>query len=287
MNEKASVVAMCCDGLYQRYLVNRLADEFDLLGCIRHTTPNAKGPLLTRISRYKNPADLFRYFVARRLISSYKAEARFVIEQLFHSNGHSTPMPDVPVIDVENINDEEAVGFLRRLNPDVVCVNGTNLLRKPMLELIPSLRLGVVNLHTGLSPYARGGNCNLFMLLEGHPELVGLTIHHIDPGIDSGDIIITARPELEPSDNYETIEAKTFRLGTDLMLIAIRQLQEGRAQRVKQWEVGKLFLRRTGYVYNPYHRVRVNQLLKDGLIQHYIDNRETIDAGVRLIGEHN
>jgi methionyl-tRNA formyltransferase len=287
MSKKVRVVVMCCDGAYQRYLINSVAVEFDLLGCIRHTTPNAKGTMFARISRYMNPVDLFRYVEARRLILSYDAEARPVIEQLFHSNGHASGMPDVPVIDVENINEDKAVSLLRKLNPDVVCVNGTNLLREPMLEVIPSLRLGVINLHTGLSPYSRGGNCNLFMLLEGHPELVGLTIHHIDSGIDSGDIIITARPDLEPNDSYEIIEAKTFRRGVELMLVAIRQLEEGRAQRVKQWEAGKLFLKRTGYVYDPYHRVRVNRLLKDGLIQRYVANRETIDAGVRLIGEYN
>src|SRR6266851_4568758 len=99
MSKKVSVVAMCCDGPYQRYLINRVRDEFDLLGCIRHTTPNAKGTLFTRISRYRNPVDLLRYVEARRLIALYEAEARSVIEQLFHSNGHPSGMPEVPIID--------------------------------------------------------------------------------------------------------------------------------------------------------------------------------------------
>jgi methionyl-tRNA formyltransferase len=285
---QSSVVVMCCDGTYQRHLIRRVSEEFDLLGVILHKSQNAKGTLLSRASRYKNPLDLIRYLKARRLIADRETQAKASVDRLFHSNGRELEIPDdVPIIDVENVNNQGAVRFLAKLNPDLVCVNGTNLLRKPLLDLIPRWRLGCINLHTGLSPYSRGGNCNLFMLIEGHPELVGLTIHHIDSGIDSGDIIITARPELEPNDSYEIIEAKTFYLGIELMLVAIRQLQEGRAQRVKQWETGKLFLKRTGYVYNPYQRVRVNRLLEDGLIVRYIANRERIDAGVRLIGEHN
>jgi methionyl-tRNA formyltransferase len=285
---QSSVVVMCCDGTYQRHLIRRVSEEFDLLGVILHKSQNAKGTLLSRASRYKNPLDLIRYLKARRLIADCETQAKASVDRLFHSNGRELEIPDdVPIIDVENVNNQGAVRFLEKLNPDLVCVNGTNLLRKPLLDLIPRWRLGCINLHTGLSPYSRGGNCNLFMLIEGHPELVGLTIHHIDSGIDSGDIIITARPELEPNDSYEIIEAKTFYLGIELMLVAIRQLQEGRAQRVKQWETGKLFLKRTGYVYNPYQRVRVNRLLEDGLIVRYIANRERIDAGVRLIGEYN
>jgi methionyl-tRNA formyltransferase len=156
-----------------------------------------------------------------------------------------------------------------------------------MLNLIPNIPYGIINLHTGLSPYSRGGNCNLFMLLEGHPEFVGITIHHIDNGTDSGDIIISARPALEPQDNYAMIDAKTFRLGIDMMLVAIRQLIEGRAARVKQWEKGKLFLRKTGYNYYPYLRLKVNRLLKKGIISEYLRDRKNLDAGVKLIGEQN
>lgn len=284
---RVSVVVMSCDGLYQRYLARRVADEFDLVGVILHKTPNAKGSLLSRLSRYRNPVALLRHIEARRLIRSYETQAQPVVERLFHANGRSPSIQEgTPTVDVENINEHKAVTFLKDLKPDIVCVNGTNLLRKPVLELVPSFRFGVINLHTGLSPYSRGGNCNLYMLLEGHPELVGLTVHHIDPGVDSGDIIISARPTMEPDDNYEMIEAKTFRLGIDLMLVAIRQLIEGRAARVKQWEKGKLFLRKTGYTYDPYLRVQANKLLKQGLIRGYLNNQAEIDSRVRLVGEH-
>jgi hypothetical protein len=123
------------------------------------------------------------------------------------------------------------------------------------------------------------------MLLEGHPELVGITIHHIDRGIDSGDIIITARAPIEADDTYEAVEAKNYRLGIDSVLVALRQLAEGRAARVKQWEEGKLFLRRTGYVYEPSLRVKANRLIEQGLLRDYLQHREERDRDVRLVGE--
>jgi hypothetical protein len=159
-----------------------------------------------------------------------------------------------------------------------------NAIREALRKCAATLPLGMINLHTGLSPYARGGNCNLFMLLERHPELVGITVHHIDGGIDRGDIIITDRPDMSEEDSYEMIEVKTFRLGNDRLMDAVRRLATGEADRIPQWTEGKLFLRRTGYLYEPYLHVQVNRILSYGLIANYHEWRDEFDAGIRLVG---
>ena len=56
--------------------------------------------------------------------------------------------------------------------------------------------------------------------------------------------------------NFEIIDGKTFRLGNECMVAAVRQLHDGKAERVPQWTEGKLFLRRTGYVYDPFLHVK-------------------------------
>ena len=288
MTTKIKIIILCCEGLYQRYLIHRISQEYELVGIVLRIEPNAKGSLLVRLIRYINPVKLIRYLQARFFMLGETAKAAPLISHLFYTDGKPPSLPaDVPIIRAEDINSLAVVDFINKLRPDVVCVNGTNLLREPMLNLIPNIPYGIINLHTGLSPYSRGGNCNLFMLLEKHPELVGITIHHIDKGTDSGDIIISARLELKPGDNYAMIDAKTFRIGIDMLLVAIKQLIEGRAVRIKQWEAGKLFLRKTGYNYHPYLRLKVNRLLKKGLISDYLRDREKIDAKVKLIGEQH
>ncbi len=277
---------MCCDGLYQRYLAQRLKDEFELIGLVLYKGPNSSRNLWVRVSRYFNPTRFFRYIVACSFHYFYWLRSRSYIQNIFFKNDISPCFPNnIPTIRITDVNNQEAVSFVKNLAPDVVCVNGTNLLRKPMLELIPGIPFGIVNLHTGLSPYTRGGNCDLFALLEGHPELVGVTIHYINEGIDSGDIILTARPDLKEGDIFEIVEAKSFKLGIDLMVVAIKQIVEGCAKRVKQWESGKLFLKRTGYVYEPYLRVKVNHFLKKGLVRDYLRNKEARDRGIKLIGD--
>jgi methionyl-tRNA formyltransferase len=279
------IVVMACKGRYQDDFVANLARNFDVVGVVWHAPVQPKGSLSSRIRRHANPLKLVQHIVARHSMRTNAARARPLLDRLFPAVDLASVISGRPVIEVENINAPAAVDMVRALRPDVVCINGTNLLREPMLALGPAIRHGFVNLHTGLSPYSRGGNCDLFMLLEGKPEYVGVTIHYIDKGIDSGDIILTARPALAVEDNYEMIEAKAFRLGNDLMVRAVRQLALGQAKRVPQWEEGKLFLRRTGYVYEPRHRLLVNRKLSNGMVAEYLRQRPERDNGIRLVGE--
>ena len=282
------IVIFCCNGLYQRYLIQRIAEEYHLAGVIIREDPQAKGSLWQRIIRHVNPIELVQYIIARLSLCRNKYQENSLVKRLFYINNKEPSIPEnVRLLKVADINDPATITFIKALKPDIVCVNGTNIIREPVLNLASSIRYGFINLHTGLSPYSRGGNCNHFVLLEGHPEWVGITIHHIDAGIDSGDIIISAQVEMEAQDTYEMIDAKTFHLGIDMMLVAIRQLSEGRAARVKLWEQGKLFLKRTGYIYHPYLHVKVNRMIKKGLLFRYLKNKKQTDRNVKLVGRQN
>ena len=279
------VVLFCCDGVFQRDLMWRLYDAFRLQAIVLQIDRSASANLWQRLSRYSNPKSLVQFLLARYKRKFYDLRAKPVLESLFFRNGQFPPFPPgVPIIEVDNINSARTEEALDQFRPDIICVNGTRLIRPPLLDRISELPLGMINLHTGISPYSRGGNCNLFMLIERHPELVGITIHHIDRGIDHGDIIITNRPDISPDDNFEIIDAKTFRLGNECMVSAVRQLHDGTAERVPQWIEGKLFLRKTGYVYEPFLHVKVNRILSDGLIKDYLAIKSEVDAGVRLVG---
>jgi folate-dependent phosphoribosylglycinamide formyltransferase PurN len=278
------VVVLCCDGLFQRYLAARAGAEFTLAGVVVQSAPAHPGGLAGRLARYANPAVLLRHAQARLLLPAYERRCKPLLRELFFADGRAPRFPqDAPKLVTSNINSDETAAFIQRQKPDIVLVNGTNLLRAPLLSLAAQIPLGIINLHTGLSPYARGGNCNLYMLLENRPELVGVTVHHIDAGIDSGDIVLTAQVPMQPGDTYEMIDARSFHLGIGMLLRAARLLHEGRAARVAQWEQGKLFLKRTGYRYEPYQRLLANRLLARGMVRDYLNDKAMRDAGVRLV----
>jgi methionyl-tRNA formyltransferase len=65
---------------------------------------------------------------------------------------------------------------------------------------------GVINFHPSLLPYNRGKNYNFWTIVENTP--FGVTLHFIDEGIDSGDILFQSRIEKHWEDTGETLYLK-------------------------------------------------------------------------------
>ncbi len=77
------------------------------------------------------------------------------------------------------------------------------ILRPPVIEQLPDR---LVNLHIALLPYNRGADPTLWSVLESTPA--GVTIHHIDAGVDTGDIIAQREVALADDDTLATAYAK-------------------------------------------------------------------------------
>jgi folate-dependent phosphoribosylglycinamide formyltransferase PurN len=81
-------------------------------------------------------------------------------------------------------NAPDSIARLREWSPDLIIFTGGNILRKQLLQ-VP--RLGVLNVHLGLLPEVRGMSSPEWSLLNQVP--VGVTIHYVDAGIDTGPIL--------------------------------------------------------------------------------------------------
>lgn len=62
----------------------------------------------------------------------------------------------------------------------------------------------IVNLHTGLLPYNRGAYPNVWPLIDGTPA--GVTLHWMDDGLDTGDVIARHQVPVEPWDTAYTLD---------------------------------------------------------------------------------
>ena len=101
--------------------------------------------------------------------------------------------------DVETAEDKIDLEFLNQVKPDmIVSYNYRNILGK---ELIDFPEKGAINLHISLLPYNRGADPNPWSFLENTPK--GITIHMIDEGIDSGDILV--QKEVKFDETRETL----------------------------------------------------------------------------------
>ncbi len=294
---EVSTILLCCPGRFQAYFANCLGDQTKLSGIVivdsfadsnLEADSGAVRKLSTKIRNKLhyiiNPLKLIHQVTIRLRLKPYEASCEESLKAEFQTVLAKQKFPlDIPVLRVADINSPETVEFIKTHNPELICVNGTNLLREPILSLEESIPYGIVNLHTGLSPHTRGGNCNLHALLEDKPEWIGSTVHYIDSGIDSGDIICSSRPTINADDVYEFVEAKVFIEGINQFMASIPAIAKGTAPRVKQWAHGKLYLMRTGYHYHPKQRLQANQKIHNGLLTEYLANKSERDSAYATV----
>jgi methionyl-tRNA formyltransferase len=118
---------------------------------------------------------------------------------------------------------------LRRLGPDLVLLLGADIVPAPVLA-VP--RLGTINAHYGLLPAYRGMNVTEWSVLRGDP--VGVTVHLVDPGVDTGDILLREEIALEPGETFATLRRKHQDVAARLLVSAALQLRDGTARRLPQ-----------------------------------------------------
>ena len=125
------------------------------------------------------------------------------------------------------------------------------ILRRDVLDLIPD---GFINLHISLLPYNRGADPVLWSVLEDTPA--GVTIHYIDEGVDTGDVI-AQRPVLPvEGDTFATLHARCTSEISDLFREVWPLIQAGSADRRAQPPGGT--------AHKVRDRAAVEHLLTDG-----------------------
>jgi methionyl-tRNA formyltransferase len=89
------------------------------------------------------------------------------------------------VLDSNALAEETTLAMLRAARLDLIILAWWPYILKTPLIQIP--RIGCLNFHPSLLPYNRGKHPNFWSLVEETPY--GVSLHFIDAGIDSGDIV--------------------------------------------------------------------------------------------------
>lgn len=159
----------------------------------------------------------FRYLLLRKIkkISKSKNEEYFCIEEL--SLDYS-----LPLVKVQNVNDEQTKDAIKELKPDIIFVCTLNqIVPKEILD-IP--RHGCINIHAGLLPSYRGPASN-FWVLFNREEKTGITFHYMTEGIDDGDIILQKQLQILPYDTEETLDVRLAELGSKWICEVVKQIE--------------------------------------------------------------
>ena len=126
-------------------------------------------------------------------------------------------------LNVQTINDDQVVDHLRSRAADLVLVNGTRIIRAPVLRATDA---PIINTHVGITPHYRGVHGGYWSLWNNDRENFGVTLHCVDEGVDTGRILAKHKIAPEPTDNFASYpllqQAASFG-GLEDLLEAVRK----------------------------------------------------------------
>lgn len=130
----------------------------------------------------------------------------------------------------KNINDQNFLNKIKSLNLDlIVCVNFDQILKKDIINL-PTI--GCINTHASLLPKYRGRAPLNWAMINGE-EYSGVTVHFIDEGIDTGDIILQEKIKIDEDYYISDLLNKVKNIYPKIVLNSIRHLESNNLNLIK------------------------------------------------------
>ena len=142
---------------------------------------------------------------------------------------------DIPVFLSDDVNADPALAFIRQCQPDLLVSAYFSQILKP--AILRESAYGVLNIHPGWLPAYRGAMAYFWVLHNGS-ERGGVSVHWIDEGIDTGEILERRGFPIPEKATQETVLTLTAVIGVRLLRRVIRRLQRGDTARNANLETG-------------------------------------------------
>lgn len=125
---------------------------------------------------------------------------------------------------------EEQLSLVKDIQPDAVVAAGYQHIVPEEILTIPER--GCINVHPGYLPHGRGFYPNVWSIVEDLP--VGGTVHYMDTGIDTGDIITREQVKKQFSDDAKSLYKRIERTSVRLFKRVWPEIESGEITATKQ-----------------------------------------------------
>lgn len=137
---------------------------------------------------------------------------------------------NVPIFDASTLRTPATLDAIRALDADLgLSVFLGYILKPDFLRIFPQ---GVLNLHPSYLPYNKGAHPNVWSIVDKTPA--GVTLHFIDEGVDTGDVVARLLVPVEPVDTAATLYRKLEVASVNLFAEQWPRLCAGDLPRIKQ-----------------------------------------------------
>lgn len=139
--------------------------------------------------------------------------------------------PELHILQFETLKDQSVIDELKSLNADIFVVAAYGKIIPQVILDIP--KMGCINVHGSRLPKYRGASPIHSVLREGE-STTGNTIMIMDAQMDHGPILAESKVEIDPMDDFKSLEAKMSADGAKLLIETIEKFINGTVKPVEQ-----------------------------------------------------
>ena len=227
MSKAMKVVMLAGKDESSNIVYHALKEDFDVVKVIVEEPMSRKKLLQNRVKRlgYMKVFGQVLFIFANKLFMRFSRGRMAEIK-----NAHALNDAHIDadkLVHVESINDDRVMDLLKVHSPDAVLVNGTRIIAKKILDAIP---VPYINTHAGITPKYRGVHGGYWALAKNDADHCGVTVHLVDTGVDTGDVLYQDTIEVTTKDSFNTYPLLQLANAIPLMKKALHDVEKGTLQ---------------------------------------------------------
>ena len=175
-------------------------------------------------------------FSVEFICARYDSPDQFLKKRALDSN--------IKFLVLEKVNTESSIKILRGFNCDIFVSMSFNQIFRGNLYRLPPL--GTINCHAGKLPFYRGRNILNWALINDEKEF-GISVHYVDDGVDTGDLILQRMFPIGDDDDYSSLLSVAYRECPLILFESLKLIYAGSVNRIKQktiHPIGSIFSQR-------------------------------------------
>ncbi len=138
---------------------------------------------------------------------------------------------DIPVFQPPKLTESDAIDTIRRVDADLGIVVAYGKILRP--EVLRATRLGYVNIHGSLLPKYRGAAPVQRAMMAAEIQ-TGVSIMHLDEGMDTGAVYCQSIIDIQPEDSCGTLLEKLAISGSELLVEKLPDILSGSLSAIEQ-----------------------------------------------------
>jgi methionyl-tRNA formyltransferase len=173
----------------------------------------------------------------KRIIADETLEIKFIVPRTDTADEallNYSKEYKIPYYKGIKVNSDEFFELASSFNCDLFVSMSFNQIFKNRIINLPKLK--TINCHAGNLPFYRGRNVLNWVLINDEKEF-GITVHYIDDGIDTGDILVQRVFPISEVDNYSTLLEVAYIECASILYDAIKMIQKGAINPIKQSKI--------------------------------------------------